>query len=176
MSFFTKPLCLLAVSLISSQSLIACKPNQTQAIQVDSSATNHPAILPNDNQSTTSNTVTSANCNNQAIFRAFEQHNETQKTQVLGCGQISKILPEDNKGSRHQRMLIKIDGYPQMSVLIAHNIDLASRIPNPQVNTPIRFYGEYIYNNKGGVLHWTHKDPAARHQNGWLEYNGQKYW
>ncbi|WP_337221745.1 DUF3465 domain-containing protein, partial [Vibrio cholerae] len=28
---------------------------------------------------------------------------------------------------------------------------------------------------KGGVLHWTHKDPQNRHAHGWLKHNDQVY-
>ncbi len=95
--------------------------------------------------------------------------------QVLACATVAKVLPDDNKGSRHQRFLIKIDNYPKMSVLVAHNIDLAPKVKNIQPNTPIKIYGEYIYNEKGGVLHWTHQDPTSRHQHGWIEYDGERY-
>lgn len=119
--------------------------------------------------------IATTQCNNQAINTAYQAQNPNQKIQVLGCGQIVKLLKDDTDGSQHQKFLVKIDGYPQITVLIAHNIDLAHRINTLQPNQPIRFYGEYIYNPKGGVVHWTHKDPAARHQDGWLEYQGQKY-
>lgn len=115
-------------------------------------------------------------CHNDIIFQQYQQKNPNKKTQVLGCGQVVKVLKDDNEGSRHQKFLVKIDGYPQITVLIAHNIDLADRIDGIKAQTPIRFYGEYIYNDKGSVVHWTHKDPAALHQDGWLEYKGQKYW
>ena len=117
----------------------------------------------------------SLSCNNAAINQAYQAQNPNNKRQVLGCGNIIKVLKDDNDGSRHQKFLVKIDNYPKVTVLNAHNIDLAPRVKDIQANTPIRFYGEYIYNNKGGVIHWTHKDPASRHQDGWLAYQGQKY-
>lgn len=76
--------------------------------------------------------------------------------QVLACGSVAKVLPDDNKESRHQRFLIKIDNYPKMSVLVAHNIDLAPKVKNIQPNTPIKIYGEYIYNEKRGGCYIGH--------------------
>jgi hypothetical protein len=39
----------------------------------------------------------------------------------------------------------------------------------------ISFYGEYEWNNKGGVIHWTHHDPRGSHPDGWLLYDNRKY-
>lgn len=94
--------------------------------------------------------------------------------QVTGQGEVIKLLPDDNKGSRHQRFLVKIDSGDV--ILIAHNIDLAPRIDALRKGDNIRFNGEYEWNNKGGVVHWTHKDPRSKHIHGWLEHNGKKYW
>jgi len=87
-------------------------------------------------------------------------------------GTVMKILPDDNKGSRHQRFLVDLNGH---SILIAHNIDLAPRIDSLREGTSIRFKGEYEYTAKGGVVHWTHHDPAGRHEGGFLEYQGRRY-
>ena len=143
---------------------------------------NSPLAGSNSNQQTAKNSytdkkrqATNLQCNNAVINQLYQAKNPSIKRQVLGCGTVIKVLKDDNEGSRHQKFLVKIDNYPNITVLIAHNIDLAPRIEGIQAKNPIRFYGEYIYNDKGGVVHWTHRDPASRHQDGWLEYKGQQY-
>lgn len=92
---------------------------------------------------------------------------------VTDKARIKRVLRDDNDGSRHQRLLV--DTPSGLTVLIAHNIDLAPRVPDPQVGSEISFKGEYEWTEKGGVLHWTHHDPAGRHSGGWLEYRGERY-
>ena len=93
--------------------------------------------------------------------------------QVQDSGKVVKILVDDNRGSRHQKFLVRIAS--GQTLLFAHNIDLAPRIEDIQVGDFVRFRGEYVYNPKGGVVHWTHLDPQGRHFGGWIKHNGNTY-
>lgn len=93
--------------------------------------------------------------------------------QVSGDGIVVKLLPDDNRGSRHQKFIMKVAG--DKTVLVAHNIDLAPRIASLREGDSIDFNGEYEWNEKGGVLHWTHRDPNGKHPSGWLRHQGQTY-
>lgn len=93
--------------------------------------------------------------------------------QVKGSGTVIRILKDDNQGSRHQKFILKLSS--GQTVLIAHNIDLAPRINSISKGDHVLFYGEYEWNNKGGVVHWTHRDHNGRHMGGWLKHNGNTY-
>jgi hypothetical protein len=92
---------------------------------------------------------------------------------VQGQGTVLKLLSDDQQGSRHQRILLRVP--MGGTLLIAHNIDLAPRVADLERGDTIEFQGEYIWNDKGGVLHWTHHDPAGRHPGGWLRHAGRTY-
>lgn len=93
--------------------------------------------------------------------------------QTRGSGTVSRILPDDNDGSRHQRFILRLDS--GRTLLIAHNIDVAPRISGLRVGDTVSFYGVFESNNQGGVIHWTHRDPAGHHEAGWLKHNGRTY-
>jgi len=104
-----------------------------------------------------------------AIAEAFQSR--TSNVQVSGVGVVRRILPDDNDGSRHQRFILELSN--RQTVLVSHNIDLAARLSSLDRGDSVEFFGEYDWNADGGVIHWTHHDPARRHVAGWLRHEGR---
>jgi Protein of unknown function (DUF3465) len=93
--------------------------------------------------------------------------------QVEGEGTVIRVLPDDLNGPRHQRFIVQLAS--GQTLLMTHNIDIAPRIDGLKVGDSVRFNGEYVWNEKGGVIHWTHHDPQGRHVAGWVKHNGKTY-
>jgi hypothetical protein len=105
------------------------------------------------------------------IGRAFA--NRASDVQVDGEGTVTRVLPDDVKRPRHQRFIVQLAS--GQTLLISHNIDIAPRIDALEVGDSVSFNGEYVWNEKGGVIHWTHHDPQGKHVAGWVTHNGKTY-
>ena len=91
----------------------------------------------------------------------------------ISVGRVIRVLPDDTTGIRHQRFILELGS--GRKILIAHNIDIAPRIPGLRVGDTIGFNGIFKYNEKGGLVHWTHHDPSGRHPGGWLKRGAKIY-
>lgn len=99
--------------------------------------------------------------------------NQASNLPVMETGVVSRILSDDNDGARHQRFILSLaSGH---TILIAHNIDIAPRINNLREGDQVTFSGLYEWNEKGGVVHWTHHDPSGRYGGGYLQHNGMYF-
>jgi hypothetical protein len=87
-------------------------------------------------------------------------------------GRVVRLLADDDEGSRHQRFILELGG--GHTLLVSHNIDLANRIPLVR-NDQVALRGRYEWNDRGGVVHWTHHDTAGRLQGGWIMHEGTRY-
>ena len=101
--------------------------------------------------------------------------NQQSDTIVECSGEVVHILPDDNHdldgSGRHQQFLVDVG--EDVTIKIAHNLKFG-RAP-VEKGDHVTFKGEYEYNDRGGCIHWTHHDPAGRHEDGWLEHNGTRY-
>jgi uncharacterized protein DUF3465 len=106
-----------------------------------------------------------------ATFPELEQAHAQHRSNVWvdGGGTVTRILRDDTKRPRHQRFVVRVGTGPgAFTVMIAHNIDRAPRVPFKK-GDDVTFRGEYVWNDQGGVLHWTH-DPR-----GWIRWKDFVY-
>lgn len=99
--------------------------------------------------------------------------NQTSNVEVSGVGTVTRLLADDNDGSRHQRFIVALAS--GQTLLVAHNIDIAPRLDGLAVGDSVGFTGEYVYSDQGGTIHWTHHDPSGSHAAGWLAWRGRRY-
>lgn len=104
------------------------------------------------------------------VEAAFEQQRSGVWVDV--SGKVTRLLPDDNNGSRHQRFILELES--GHTLMIAHNIDLVVRVPLV-LGDMVELRGRYEWNHKGGVVHWTHHDPAGEMEGGWIDHKSQRY-
>ncbi|MBS1905501.1 MAG: DUF3465 domain-containing protein [Actinobacteria bacterium] len=100
-------------------------------------------------------------------------HDRRSGVEVQGTGVVTRVLPDDLDGSRHQKFILTTPG--GVSILVAHNIDIAPRLDGLSTGDRVDFLGDYEWSDRGGTVHWTHHDPSGRHQAGWLRWNGRMF-
>src|SRR5659263_86666 len=93
----------------------------------------------------------------QVIANAYDK--QLSGVQVAGSGTVIRILSDDSNDGRHQRFIVELDS--GQTLLVAHNIDVAPRIPTLLEGDTVEFNGVYEWNDEGGVIHWTHRDPEG---------------
>ena len=91
---------------------------------------------------------------------------------IEASGLVRRLLPDDSDESRHQRFVL--DMRNGQTILVAHNIDLAKRVPLG-MGSRIRVRGLYEWNDMGGLVHWTHHDPLGVEDGGFIKYRTRVY-
>ena len=106
-----------------------------------------------------------------AILAAIERHRSKVWGQASGA--VERLLDDDRKGIPHQRFVLRIES--GATILIEYNLDLAPRIDPLEVGDSVIVRGEYIWNDKGGLMHWLHHDPSGAPGGGWVKVRGKVY-
>ncbi len=104
------------------------------------------------------------------MLLSFDKANDDQW--VDGSGRVTRLLQDDSEDGRHQRFILTLGG--GQTLLVAHNIDLAPRVPLG-MGDRVEFRGVYELNELGGVLHWTHHDPLGSEDGGFLRFQRRDY-
>jgi len=103
---------------------------------------------------------------------AAAQNNRASHVQVTCTLPVKRMLRPDDKGEKHEKFLLQLSN--GSTILVAHNISRAPSVP-VEAGDIVTVHGEYIWNNKGGVIHWTHASDTPRHEGGYIDFKGQRY-
>lgn len=93
-------------------------------------------------------------------------------TWVDASGVVIRLLHDDRDGARHQRFVV--DMRNNQTLLIVHNLDIGQRVPLG-LGDRIHFRGIYEWNDLGGLVHWTHRDPHGVAEGGYIRLAGKTY-
>ena len=104
-----------------------------------------------------------------AVLEAFKARRSGVEVEATGV--VARRLADDQKGLPHERFILRVG---DLTVLVAHNTELAPPVP-VSVGDTVEVRGEYEWNQLGGVIHWTHRDPDGRHAPGWIRLRGRLY-
>lgn len=105
------------------------------------------------------------------IRRAFETRESN--IWVEAPARVVRLLPDVKDLGHFQEFRIELRNGHVLRVM--HDLKRAQRVPFA-VGSEIRLRGEYDWSPDGGVIHWTHQDPASERQGGWIFFEGQKYY
>lgn len=89
-------------------------------------------------------------------------------------GTVVRILPDRSSSTGvHEQFIVQLlNG--GITVEVEHNISIGARVP-VQDGDRVVVHGEYIWNAKGGLIHFTHHDPRGTHEGGYIQDNGHTY-
>jgi len=97
------------------------------------------------------------------------------KQEVLAQGNVATLLGTSNGPSgEHEGFILKLTGDCDLAVRVETNVDITGPVPLHEGEDAI-VKGEYEYTAMGGVIHWTHHDPAGRHVDGYVQADNKVY-
>ena len=97
--------------------------------------------------------------------------------EVTASGSVARVLGMRRGPSGvHEGFLLHLRGSAGrgLTVRVEDNTDLTGPIPLA-AGDDVEVRGEYIYDPRGGLIHYTHRDPRGRHAAGYVAVNGRTY-
>jgi len=112
---------------------------------------------------------------NGAVYAAWSEHRS--HIEVTATGSVAHILgTRSGPSGEHEGFLLHLRGAAGrgLTVRVEDNVDLTGPIPLHE-GSDVEVRGEYIYDPRGGLIHYTHRDPRLRHSAGYVRVEGKIY-
>ncbi len=112
---------------------------------------------------------------NGAVYDAWRM--QRSQIEVTASGSVAHLLgTRVGPSGPHEGFLLHLRGAAGrgLTVRVEDNVDLTGPIPLAEGDS-VEVHGEYIYDPRGGLIHYTHLDPRGRHEPGYVRVNGKVY-
>ncbi|MBV9719028.1 MAG: DUF3465 domain-containing protein [Candidatus Eremiobacteraeota bacterium] len=111
--------------------------------------------------------------NDTALCQAY--NSQRSHVEVIADGKVTRIMGvQPGRVSPHEGFLFRLTSGCDIVVRVEANTDFTGPIPL-SIGQRVLVKGEYEFYPLGGVIHWTHRDPRGRHENGYIAAGGQTY-
>jgi hypothetical protein len=95
--------------------------------------------------------------------------------EVVADGTVTRLLgTHAGIESPHEGFLFRLGSGCSLIVRVESNVDFTGSFPLDR-GEHVVVKGEYEYYPRGGVIHWTHRDPRGRHEGGYVQVDGKIY-
>jgi hypothetical protein len=112
---------------------------------------------------------------NGAVYQAWAAHRS--RVEVTATGSVARVLGTRlGPSGRHEGFLVHLRGAAGhgLTVRVEANVDITGPIPLSAGND-VEVRGEYIYDERGGLIHFTHHDPRGTHPGGYVRVGSLVY-
>ncbi|HTU80705.1 MAG TPA: DUF3465 domain-containing protein [Candidatus Acidoferrales bacterium] len=115
-----------------------------------------------------------------AVCTAYRQG--ASHVEVIADGTVTRVLgiapghpsAEFGMTSPHEGFLMRLASGCDLIVRVEANTGFTNAFPLSGGES-VTVKGEYEFYPRGGVIHWTHRDPRGRHAGGYVEAGGKFY-
>ncbi len=112
---------------------------------------------------------------NAAVYDDWQ--NARSRVEVTATGKVMRILgTRVGPSGTHEGFLVRLNGAAAhgLTVRVEDNVDITGPIPLA-TGDDVEVRGEYLYDPRGGLIHFTHHDPRARHAGGYVRVRDKVY-
>jgi hypothetical protein len=112
---------------------------------------------------------------NGAVYQSWAQ--QRSNVEVTATGSVAKVLGTRRGPSGvHTGFLLHLRGAEGrgLTVRVEDNVDLTGPIPI-RAGDDVEVRGESIYDPRGGLIHYTHRDPRGRRAGGYVRIGNRMY-
>jgi hypothetical protein len=97
--------------------------------------------------------------------------------ELTASGSVARTLGlRRGPSGMHEGFLLHLRGSAGrgLTIRVEDNVDLTGPIPMA-AGDDVEVRGEYVYDERGGLIHYTHLDPRGRHPGGYVRVHDKVY-